>query len=128
MDSCDVLSGLGGTLETGTEGLDDSAVAFHRENEGDIDTDTFRQGILNCWEGAGGGWNLDHDIRAIDLRPQLTGLFECGGRVIRNSRIDLNGYTAICPISGGVNIRKEVTRILNVFNGKGVYRFIGAGL
>ena len=124
----DVLACLGGTLETGTESLNDIAVAIHGENKSDVDADSLRQGIFDGRKGTGGGRNLDHHVGTINLGPQLPRLFKGGSSIIRNAWVDLDGHAAICTVSRGVDIRKEVAGILDVLDGQCVHRFIGGGL
>ena len=63
-------------------------VAFQGEYQGDIDIDAGRNGRPDGRDTFLCGGNLDHQVRSIHPLPELFGLGQCPGGIMRQRRAD----------------------------------------
>ena len=61
-------------------------------------------------EARDGRRDLDHGVRAVDLRPELLGLRDRAGRVVRESGLDLDRDAAVHAAGRVVDGAEDVAR------------------
>ena len=106
-----------GLLQPGQVRVDDLAVPFEAEDEGDVDADAQRRQLGDGLEAFLGRRYLDHDVGTVDLRPEQLALFDGAGRVVGDGRFDLDGYAAIDPLGGIVDGTERVASAGHVVSG-----------
>ncbi len=120
MDGAHVNASLGGAADALLERGDDLAVARHGEDQRDVDRNALGQRVRDGRQGAVRRRDLDHEVGAVDLGPQLAGLGDGRGGIVRNARVDLDGHAAVLVARGLVNGREDVARSADVVDGERV--------
>ena len=103
-----VAAGGPGPLEAVEERLHDLAVAFQREDQGDVDADALGDALRDRGQPGFGGRDLDEQVRPVDEPPQLPRLGDGCVGLGREAGIDLDGHPAVDAVAGLVNRREHV--------------------
>jgi len=109
-DSRQVDAGRLRLLETVEVSVDDLAVTLEAEDQGHVDADALggrRRDGAQALEGRG---DLDHDVLAVDSRPELFGLGGCARGVVGESGLDLDRDAPVFALRGVVHRTEDVAR------------------
>ena len=110
---------VGGSLGDAFDvGVDDLLVALQREDQGDVDGDALGEGGGDGRQAFQGRRDLDHRVRAVDLLPQLDGLLLGVLGVVGQTRVDLDGDTAVDEVGGLGDLAEDVGGVAHIGGGE----------
>src|SRR5215472_1595442 len=108
-----------GTLHSVEKRVHDGLVPAQRENQGDVDTDAFRQAGSDSRETLPGRGNLDEQVGPVDQPPQCSRLGNRGVRIAGEPRVDLYRNPAVDAIRRVIDRPEHITGPADVGRGEG---------
>src|SRR5699024_1869451 len=96
----------------------DGAVPVQAEDQRDVDADTGGGGGRDSGQPLLGGRDLHEQIRSVDRVPQLARFGNRGVGVVRQSRIHLDGDTAVLAVRGLIGVPEDITGGTDIIGGQ----------
>ena len=96
----------------------DGFVRRNREEQGDVDVDSFSNQLVDGRNTAGCARDFDHQVRPIDCRPQAPRLEQGLLRLVREMGRHLEADIAVASPGRVVDRAQEVGRVTHICNGE----------
>lgn len=110
---------VGGSLSDALDvSVDDLLIALEREDQGDVHGDALSQGSGDGRQALKGGRDLDHDVRTVDLGPQLLSLLLSGFGLVSKTRVDLDGDAAVDEVGLLSDLAEDIGGVAHVGGGE----------